>query len=259
MIELNLILIEKNNGKTQRFLEERASTLPETLKQRINSARDAKTKNERIYSYVLLSFVLEKHGVKSEDALKTLVYEDNKKPFLSDSNIKISLSHTNNMAMVGLSDQNEIGVDIEKIYEEKSESVSKLITRFFDEYAKKEAKPIEKTAWYTYDNDTEISVEDISKKYNFLNDLKISLFFLNEDNILPFYDFRFATLNKQSEQYLKWTSLESELKCEGGGFLSLCKKKKGDICDIFVCSSVLSISDDSYAMALAVKKAESNA
>ena len=96
-------------------------------KERINRVKSLERKQELFGSYLLLKDILEaNYNINIKDI--ELVYNENGKPSIKDSNIHFSLSHSNNIVILAVSDH-EIGIDIELISDVKDNLVKKVLTK----------------------------------------------------------------------------------------------------------------------------------
>lgn len=94
--------------------------------------KDKKTKNLQIIRYGLLYYLLGKYLVKDPSQI-LMIYNKYGKPYLdkkiNPNNLFFNISHSKNYLLIGLSRENEIGVDVELIRADIP--FSKLISRFF--------------------------------------------------------------------------------------------------------------------------------
>ena len=98
------------------------------IKEYISNTKNQKTKNERILSYTALL-----SSLKELFSVENIKLERNKngKPYIKDSSIHISISHSDETCAIALSNEGEIGVDIQcRVDEERGERLSK---RFLSE------------------------------------------------------------------------------------------------------------------------------
>ncbi|RLD62819.1 MAG: hypothetical protein DRJ01_05360 [Bacteroidetes bacterium] len=73
---------------------------------------------------------------------KTITYNKNGKPFLSDDSYKISISHSKKMVTIILSKDHEVAIDVENVL---SERVNKVSSKFLSEKEQKLIKSENKT------------------------------------------------------------------------------------------------------------------
>ena len=223
MVDVYVVKIKENTGEDT--VKNLAEALPCAAKNRILSAKDKKTQTERAYAYSLLRFVLNGCGITDEALAAEFCFDGAGKPFLKDSKIKFSVSHTDGAAAVAVCECGKIGVDIEKIDSEKKEKLEKIIARFCR--------------------------EPFSVKYNgekcvkYLADLDKKTTDKLETDLEPLTDNDVA--------FLRWTVLESALKQEGSGFG--CVKNAEELMGALdIESSVISIGGKRYAVSVAVKR-----
>ncbi len=161
----------------------------------IENGRSDEVKLERLTAYSTLFFALfELYGKNDVGLCRT----DSGKPYLVEngeaSKIRVSLSHSDGLVAVALSDECEIGVDIQsEIDDSRAERLEK---RFFA--------------------DINIKEEFFSQKLLYLN-------FSDSDTRLS----EMEKPEKCSSGFTeKWAYCESLLKCEGGGFGDLKRIQK---------------------------------
>ena len=151
----------------------------------ISSAKNENHRAERLYAYSMLTLGLDRFfGVKdfkivrSKDGKPSLVLPD------QDKSIYISLSHSDGVAIAVLSDEGDIGADIQSKIDPATEE--RLSKRFF--------------------SDTEITPARLEVRYFLVNEsLDIKEITLKDvDWKLSFTD--------------RWTACESIIKCDGRGF-----------------------------------------
>jgi len=158
----------------------------------VSNTKSDKVRLERITAYSTLFYALfDLYGKRD----LTLVRTELGKPYLLEnnerSNINVSISHTNGLVAVALSDEYEIGVDIER--EIDADRAERLEKRFF--------------------GNINIKEENINEKIFLLNFNGNTVIFENiESNEADTMDFT-----------SKWVYGESLLKCDGCGFLGLDK------------------------------------
>lgn len=77
---------------------------PSILQKILNETRTEKRRKERITAHIILKYLLGES--------KEIKHDANNAPYIEDSNLHISISHTNSMVVVAISN-NPIGIDIE--------------------------------------------------------------------------------------------------------------------------------------------------
>ena len=198
--------------------------IPKDVLDYIKNGKSEEIKTERLAAYSTLFFALfSLYGNKNF----AICRKDSGKPYLTEngeiSAIRISISHTDGAVAVALSDEYEVGVDVQsEIDESRAERLEK---RFFNSI-----------------NTTEESIPPELLNLRF-GDNEMSLEPIKSTNI------------KVSDFTKKWAYCESLLKCDGGGFGSLEK-----ISDIQKQTNVsiytVEINEKPYAVATAVKSAK---
>lgn len=90
----------------------RAINLPPQKYKAILELSDETAKMQSIISYFLLLRILKENKIKIENT--DFTYENNGKPYFTNSKIKFNISHSENTIAVAISNS-EIGIDVEKI------------------------------------------------------------------------------------------------------------------------------------------------
>lgn len=85
--------------------------LPSNVKLHLLKRND-KARRESLMGYLLLTYAVSKYYGKL--TILDLDYSNNK-PFIINSNLKFNLSHSNNTVALAISDEYNIGIDIERI------------------------------------------------------------------------------------------------------------------------------------------------
>lgn len=195
--------------------------IPSEVENYILETKNEKTRAERRIAYTVLSLSLEKFfGISSWNIQKNAYG----KPFLitngENTDIFISLSHSDGVAAVALSDEGEIGVDLQcEISPERKERMS---ARFLTE--------------------TEIKETDLNVKYFLI------------DPSLEFTEIFLGEIEEKDDFLHKWSASEAIMKCHGSGFEALPKleeiKKNIDL-------KTKSISDSgrNFSLSIAIKRA----
>ncbi|MBR7117030.1 MAG: 4'-phosphopantetheinyl transferase superfamily protein [Clostridia bacterium] len=165
-------------------------------------------------------------------ALPCLLRDGMGKPYPEGSRYGISISHRSGVALIGISDGCEIGVDIER-YTDKD--ISHLADRFIKDMRFKELKCTDVELYFAK-LDQSADLENISK--NCVND---------KNNL------QIAQIDSHRDGYSAWTALESVLKCEGCGFggVSAIEELKEHIS---VMTLHLEFNGSAYAISLAKKQ-----
>ena len=222
MTELYLIKIPEE--KTDFFEKHQINRFPEKVKEKITQTRDKNTRKERVYAYGLLFDVLIRNGISEKTVIENFTFGENGKPKLNQSGVCFSLSHTDGMAVVTVDRDHPVGVDAEKIDISKKEKVPKLLLRFnFD-------------------------IPDLTVS----RDIEIKSFADKNGEIVESDDFKIEETDEENIDFIKWTALESILKCDGGGFTKV--KDVSEIAEKIQTESILiSLEKNIYAVSVSTK------
>ena len=190
------------------------------LQKRVLLAKNENQVREKSYTYALLLKALFHSGYKGEVMLGSGKFG---KPTLCDEDYLISLSHTDGLCAVAISDENEVGIDVEKLRE--NERMKLLAQRFLKGFSYKAKEPFGVAELYLYDYKEDSLLE-------ILKDVK--------------------ECGESFDLTHSWTAAEALLKCDGGGFsslasLSLIEKE----CELY---SFVFGETEKYSVTLAVKK-----
>lgn len=199
------------------------SLIPNEIFSYKKNGKSEKNKSERFAAYSTLFFALftlyEKKNLK-------LCRTESGKPYLEEndkaSKIKISISHTDGAVAVALSDEYEIGVDIQSVIDENR--VERLEKRFFQSINIKEENIHQKILYLNPYRESDIIFEEIEEV---------------EKKISPFTR--------------KWAYCESLMKCDGGGFASI-EKISSIQKEITASTKVIEINKTPFVIATAIKK-----
>lgn len=245
----------------------------------ISDTKNHKVRCERISAYTSLLYSLEKiFGLKPKRIMRT----DKGKPFIEEG-VSFSLSHTNGLCAVTLSDSQEVGVDIQELISEKTGE--RVTGRFLSKLNFSEADIKITFLYLRYNSSDELtliplfsdgstsSVDGVSVSVDtefFGNDeihhvthtafaedgnsLSILNTFSNDSK--PCSD---STTSTEGESSFvaslfytkKWTSAEAASKLCGGGLCEILNN--GEISEKVSCSLIsLNFSDKYYLLANAV-------
>ena len=199
-----------------RIIRQPLSLLQKEISEYIDCAKNDSVRAERHLAYTTLICSLK--AFFDIDNIK-LERTAGGKPYLLDSNIHISLSHSDGAVAVAISDEGEVGVDIQS--EIDPDRAKRLEDRFF----------------------TALSVksEDIDIKYYFLD--------ITSDEA----KFSEITLSTATECFTaKWSYAESLMKLYGRGFADV-----GNICELSnnARSAVKSVNlNRNYFLSVSIKK-----
>lgn len=196
MTELFLIDIEKSDcSKIENEKLEELFPLPIT--QKIEKTKNKKLRRDRVITYIALIDILS-GKLEKKEIFNLFKFQENGKPYLEKNEIYFSVSHTDGLAVVAVSDF-QVGVDIEKIITEKRETVEKICNKYIAKY--EEIKPEKlKNVNYCY-----VFGDKVEKK---------RIIVANEE-------MKFETV-----PFLRWTALEAFLKADGSGFSKMNKTIK---------------------------------
>lgn len=191
MIYTIISTIQKNEieeNRDCRALRQPLPLLPKEIDDFIKNTKHEKLREERYLAYTSLLSSL-KAFFSIDNA--TVAKDREGKPYLvynteSTHKIHISISHSEDVVAISLSDEGEIGVDIQ--YKISAERVERLSNRFF--------------------SDVEVHSEDMGIKYYYCDILENEAVF--EEIILDDAD--------KQEYTAKWAYSESVMKLYGRGF-----------------------------------------
>jgi phosphopantetheinyl transferase len=184
------LIVADNNSIKKDCLDtwQSCNLFPGEIKEYIENTKNEQTKTERFIAYSTLFSSLEKFFSIGNPKIKR---NKNGKPSLVDSNVYISLSHCDGVSAIALSDEDEIGVDIQSpVDDTKAERLTK---RFLSKIHPKQ--------------------EDINIKYFYMT--------LTDKTV----DFKEIALeNSDKADFLsKWVYLESVIKAYGISFSEISK------------------------------------
>ena len=191
--------------------------LNESLQKRALSAKNDKAKREKIFTYALLTEALLHSGYAGDIILAE---EKHGKPQLDGGVYKISLSHTDKLCAVAISDEGEVGIDAEEISGE--EKTKAAVKRFLN---------------------------DFSPSLNFSQGVKIYDFDFIKSSFTKCKIDPIREAGPSSFTVL-WTAAEALLKCDGGGFASLPSLEKIESESLIYSFTVR----EKYSVSLAIKR-----
>lgn len=184
-----VVIAEPNKSERDcRITRQPHYILPEKIKVYIEKAKNEEVKRERTLAYTTLLCSLEKLFSVKEARIEK---NQNGKPYLKDSDIYISISHCDGFAVLALSDEGEIGVDIQSPVDEKTSL--RLECRFL--------------------SDIQVKNQKTSIKY-------LSACFTEEGVI---FNEIFPEPDGNTDFLSKWVYSESVMKCFGDGFSGISK------------------------------------
>jgi 4'-phosphopantetheinyl transferase len=158
----------------------------------------------RAYLRIILSEYLNTHPAKI-----TFSYADKGKPFISDSEIKFNISHSDNFAVYAVTSQIEIGIDTEKI-KELPDALS-IAKNYFSEMEVKQFSEVNennyKQAFYNCWTRKEAFIKAIGEGLSFpLADFSVSF--------MPGEAPEMKWIKDKPEESLLWTIINIDLEKE---------------------------------------------
>lgn len=205
------------------------SRLPKSIMERIDGTKNENQRLMRIFAYGLLNYALK---LTQGDADYAIEWGAQGKPCLTlagrGSDVKINLSHTEKMCAVAVSDEGDVGVDIEcEIPHDKAERLKKRLFSDIKICAENKISHIEYHL-FEYSEQGEICEARGSEKY--------LLEGVAEDDYTAL-----------------WTMGEAMMKCDGRGFLAV-----GNLADLSnkmnVDTTCISLKNKRYTVSVATYK-----
>lgn len=108
IIILDNVLFSEDDSRLIDFVSDRRQ-------KKIKNFRDAQGKKNALYAELLLRVLLKDSGIEEWKSKEYYVTKQGKPFFLSEDNLYLSISHSCNCIMCGITDVGNIGVDVEKI------------------------------------------------------------------------------------------------------------------------------------------------
>lgn len=190
----------QDNKRDCRIIRQPLRHFTDSVAEYIENTKNESVKKERKLAYSTLFCSLKAFfSLDAPELLRT----ENGKPYLKDSNISISLSHSDGAVAVCISDEGEVGVDLQS--EIDSERQKRLEGRFFTDFDAQSEKLSAEYYLCTF-CDNEVIFESI-----------------NPD------------VSDTDSFSAKWSAAESLMKLSGGGFgditslLRLAEESKTDV------------------------------
>lgn len=186
MIYTVISTVEKNKiqqNKDCRFIRQSLSLLPEKVEKYVENTKNESVKQERRLAYSTLFCSLKAFFNLDEIEISRT---ENGKPYIKNSDISISLSHSDGAVAICISDEGKVGIDIQS--EIDPERQKRLERRFFTDY--------------------EIKNEKIPTEYYFCSFSGDEAIF---ESIAP-------DVCDTDGFSAKWSAAESLMKLNGGGF-----------------------------------------
>lgn len=205
------------------ILSQSSQKLPIEILKYIENTKNHQRRNERACAYTSLFFGLDRFfGIENAKISRTV----DGKPYIIDydsnqkENISIGISHSNGATAVAISDEGEIGIDIQSEIDEVS--AERLNQRFLHDF----------------------KTENVSFNVKFFVLSHESSLSINEISLIPYSspDFLFS-----------WTAAESLIKLSGEGFLKISSiDKLSEIADTSV--KQIYVNNKKYALSLSKYK-----
>ena len=172
----------ENTKRDCRTMRQPLNLLTGELKEYVENTKNEKIKSERIASYsTLLISLKELFSIENPEIERN----ENGKPYLKGSEIYFSISHSDGLAAVALSDSREIGIDLQCSFDKDKEE--KIDKRFL--------------------KDIKFKNDNIDIKY-----------FLLLDGTLKYYS---PEISLENDFLFRWTFVEANIKCRGLNFSKL--------------------------------------
>ncbi len=212
------ILSEKLKKRDCHDLWQPLTLIPENVFEYIKNTKNDEVRLERLAAYSTLFFALcELYGKRG----LTLCRPEYGKPYLDGNEIYISLSHTDGAVAVALSDEYELGVDIQSEIDEHR--AARLEKRFFDNINIKE------------------------------KNIPVNLFRLNITGDAAAFE-AIKAEPREDDFTARWAYCESLLKCDGSGFSGL--EKISEIQEKTKTSiKKININKKQFTLSIAIKSA----
>ena len=189
------------------------SALPSFVAETKNDMR----RRESFFSYLLLSYA---YYENFKATLPPVVKDENGKPYFNNGEIYFNISHSDNLAAVIISDEGEVGIDVQRVSPRVSEGLMEKV--------EKSPLIMEKSETLT--------------EPNFLR--------AEGDRLLP--DEPDFSCGNETSFFRKWTEREALAKADGGGLSLLSKILAEDF--ILISEGVLKIDRDKYFFSAVKKK-----
>lgn len=179
-------------------VEKNVDGLPKIRKEKADRLMFINDKKQSIGVYLLLKKALKKHRIDINDY--EFKYTENGKPYLENCPFNVSLSHSNEYVLVGIS-KNEIGVDIQEVSDIDENALDYLFSeKDWDFYSKSKRKTdVFYKIWTLKEAFVKMTGEGITKK---LSSIQIDEEYLNnqvyfmENNDIENYKIGIASKSK---------------------------------------------------------------
>ena len=119
---IKIYLFDFSGAEAENFT---TSALPEFILQ----TKNASLRKERFFSYLLLSYAYREN---SRGEMPSIEKDGCGKPKFAGGVMDFSISHTENMAAVIISDEGEVGIDIQKFTSEVSDRLIEKVEKSYD-------------------------------------------------------------------------------------------------------------------------------
>ena len=207
------------NKRDCRTIRQPLSLLCKKMREYIDGGKNELHKAERRLSYITLLCALKSfYDIDAPD----IAINEHGKPYIKDCDVYFNISHSNGVAVVSLSDEGEIGIDLQ--HQIEPERADRLKERFFQ--------------------DLEVKNESVGAEYYYCN---------LSDEEAEICSISLSDFKADTEDYsVKWVSAESIMKLTGRGFADvdnvydLSKKSKTEIKELNL--------DEKYYLAISVSK-----
>ena len=208
---IKIYLLDFSGAEADNFS---TSALPSFVTETKNDTR----RRESFFSYLLLSYA---HYENFKVPMPLVVKDENGKPYFNNGEIYFNISHSDNLAAVIISDEGEVGIDVQKISQRVSE---RLIEKTL-----KEDLYIEKS-------------ESLTEPV-----------FLKADNgkMIPFTP-RVSGAAREDSFFRKWTEREALAKADGRGLSYIPKVNADDFA--LICEAEFEAFGSSYSLSAVKKK-----
>ena len=222
MIYLCLTDVEKMDC---RLLRQSIDLISKDISEYIENTKNEKQKSARICAYSSLFFAL---GELFDEKKCDIKFTSDKKPYLTGTKrkIHINLSHTDTLCAVCLSDEGEVGIDLQD--EINTERVKRLNNRFFSEII---LQSEQKNSYKLF------MIESENGKMRLNDNIERNIQII--ENTADFTE--------------RWSLGESILKCYGTGFKNVSDVSK--IQEQYDCTTFRFIKENKqFALSLSIKR-----
>ncbi len=208
---IKIYLLDFSGAEADNFS---TSALPSFVTETKNVTR----RRESVFSYLLLAYA---YYENFKAPLPPVMKDENGKPYFADGNIYFNISHSDSIAAVIISDESEVGIDVQ--------NTSQRISERLIEKIEKESVCIEKS-------------ESLTEPV-----------FLKAENgkIIPFTP-RVSGAAREDSFFRKWTEREALAKADGRGLSYISKVNVDDFA--LICVAEFEAFGSSYSLSAVKKK-----